>query len=195
MLSVFHLCVATKDTEKKGGTIKMLHGRVHSRPFRTGVLIAAFSVFAPFVFFAHPADAQKQQIVWSEQEKPIVQQLRSLRQVPDEKRGQVTKELALETRRLPAGPNKLTLANGLANLSTEGDFGHDTLQEVATTLATALDEHPPRRTANSPPNRMSNWPRWCATSTCRRLRTLPNSRRRCPSLPTTTGAASMRISH
>ncbi len=150
MLSVFHLCVATKDTEKKGGTIKMLHGRVHSRPFRTGVLIAAFSVFAPFVFFAHPADAQKQQIVWSEQEKPIVQQLRSLRQVPDEKRGQVTKELALETRRLPAGPNKLTLANGLANLSTEGDFGHDTLQEVATTLATALDEHPPAANGKQP---------------------------------------------
>ena len=35
-----------------------------------------------------------------------------------------------------------SLANGLANLSTEGDFGHDTLQEVATTLAEALREQP-----------------------------------------------------
>jgi hypothetical protein len=38
--------------------------------------------------------------------------------------------------------NKVKLANGLASLSTEGDFGHDTLQEVATTLAGALREYP-----------------------------------------------------
>ena len=31
---------------------------------------------------------------------------------------------------------------GLANLSTEGDFGHDTLQEVATTLADTLRQQP-----------------------------------------------------
>jgi peroxiredoxin len=41
---------------------------------------------------------------------------------------------------LPASPGKLRLANGLASLSTEGDFGHDTLQEVATTLGDALLE-------------------------------------------------------
>jgi peroxiredoxin len=128
----------------------MLHGRVHSTPFRTSVLIAASSVFAAVVFFAHPAGAQKQQIVWTEQEKPIVQQLRSLRQVPDEKRGQVTKDLAIEIRKLPPASNKLALANGLANLSTEGDFGHDTLQEVATTLATALGEQPPLGNAKQP---------------------------------------------
>jgi peroxiredoxin len=40
-------------------------------------------------------------------------------------------------------PNKLTLAVALANLSTEGDFGKDTLQEVTTTLADALREQPP----------------------------------------------------
>jgi len=34
------------------------------------------------------------------------------------------------------------LAVGLAGLSTEGDFGHDTLQEVATTLAVTLKERP-----------------------------------------------------
>ena len=39
-------------------------------------------------------------------------------------------------------PHKLTLANSLANLSTEGDFGRDALQEVTTTLADALREHP-----------------------------------------------------
>ena len=150
MLSVFDLYVASKDTEKRGGTVKMLQSRVHSRSFKTGVLIAAFSGFAAFVFFALPASAQKQQIVWSEQEKPIVQQLRSLRQVPDEKRGQVTKDLALEIRKLPAASNKLTLANALANLSTEGDFGRDTLEEVATTLATALGEQPPKVNGKEP---------------------------------------------
>jgi peroxiredoxin len=43
---------------------------------------------------------------------------------------------------LPASANKLRLAVGLAGLSTEGDFGHDTLQEVARTLAATLRESP-----------------------------------------------------
>jgi peroxiredoxin len=32
---------------------------------------------------------------------------------------------------------------GLASRATEGDFGHDTLQEVATTLADAINDQPP----------------------------------------------------
>jgi peroxiredoxin len=79
---------------------------------------------------------------WSAEEQPIADQLRGLRKVPDEARGGVTKQLALAIRRLPAGNNKVTLASNLANLSTEGDFGQDTLQEVATTLAGALQEMP-----------------------------------------------------
>ena len=150
MLSVFHVCVDTEDTEKKGGPIMTVDGPIYSTLVRAGLFIAAFSALAAFVFFAHPARAQRQQIVWTEQEKPIVQQLRSLRQVPDEKRGQVTKDLALEIRKLPAASNKLTLAKGLANLATEGDFGHDTLQEVATTLAAALAEQPPPGNGNEP---------------------------------------------
>src|SRR5208282_229330 len=38
----------------------------------------------------------------------------------------------------------------LANLSTEGDFGRDTLQEVTTTLATALREQPPAGKVGEP---------------------------------------------
>ncbi len=38
--------------------------------------------------------------------------------------------------------NKLRLAGGLAHLPTEGDFGHDTLQEGANSLAAALREQP-----------------------------------------------------
>jgi peroxiredoxin len=86
--------------------------------------------------------AQHEQVSLSAQEKPIMQALHGLRSLPDDARARETRKLALDIRALPVGGNKLALANGLANLSTEGDFGHDTLQEVATTLAAALAEHP-----------------------------------------------------
>jgi peroxiredoxin len=89
-----------------------------------------------------PLAGQKQQIVWSDREKPIVEQLRGLRSLPDDVRAHTTMDLALKIRQLPAGMNKMRLATGLAGLSTEGDFGHDTLQEVATTLAQTLKERP-----------------------------------------------------
>jgi len=83
-----------------------------------------------------------QEVIWNEQERPIVEQLRGLRKLDDSVRVQSTKNLALQIRRLPAVPNKLRLAEALADLSTEGDFGRDTLQEVTTTLAEALREQP-----------------------------------------------------
>jgi len=86
--------------------------------------------------------AQTQETVWSPQEKPIAEQIHGLRQLPDDVRARTTRELALQIRQLPATPNKLRLAVGLANLSTEGDFGHQTLQEVATTLADTLIQQP-----------------------------------------------------
>jgi peroxiredoxin len=94
--------------------------------------------------FAFPARsvAADDKPVWSDQENPIVEQLHGLRKLPDDVRAQTTKELALQIRQLPVTPNKLRLAGGLAGLSTEGDFGHDTLQEVANTLAAALREQP-----------------------------------------------------
>jgi peroxiredoxin len=99
---------------------------------------------ALLVFLSATLLAQKPPIVWSDQEKPIVDQLRGLRKLPDDVRVGVTKDLALKIRQLPVVPNKLSLAMGLAGLSTEGDFGHDTLQEVATTLAHAIQEQPPK---------------------------------------------------
>ncbi|HEY6370731.1 MAG TPA: TlpA disulfide reductase family protein [Candidatus Sulfotelmatobacter sp.] len=81
-------------------------------------------------------------VVWSDQEKPIVEQIRTLRKLDDAVRIRTTKDLALQIRALPVVPHKLKLAGALANLSTEGDFGHDTLQEVTTTLAAALREQP-----------------------------------------------------
>jgi peroxiredoxin len=69
---------------------------------------------------------------------------RTLRKLPEDARAKTTKELALEIRALPlaSNPHKAGLALGLAGLSTEGDPGHDTLQEVATTLAGVLKEQP-----------------------------------------------------
>jgi peroxiredoxin len=95
-----------------------------------------------FVMGPLSVQAQKQEMVWSAQEKPIAEQIHGLRQLPDDVRAGVTKQLALQIRQLPATPNELRLATGLANLSTEGDFGHDTLQEVATTLADTLRQQP-----------------------------------------------------
>jgi hypothetical protein len=80
--------------------------------------------------------------VWSDEEKPIVEQLQGLRGLSDDVRARTTLQLAMEIRRLPAKSSKLRLAENLAALSTEGDFGHDTLQEVATTLAGAVRENP-----------------------------------------------------
>jgi len=85
---------------------------------------------------------QSQDPPWTKQEAPIREQIRRLRDLPDDVRARTTKQLALEIRALPKTPYKLRLAYGLANLSTEGDFGQDTLQEVATTLAEALREQP-----------------------------------------------------
>src|ERR1035437_9650066 len=87
--------------------------------------------------------AQKQEVVWSAQEKPMYDQIKPFRSPADDVRARTTKDIALEIRALPASENKLRLANYLASRATEGDFGHDTLQEVATTLAGALQQAPP----------------------------------------------------
>ena len=96
--------------------------------------------------------AADEKVVWSDQEKPIVEELRGLRKLADDVRARTTNELARQIRQLPVTPNKLRLAGALSNLSTEGDFGHDTLQEVANTLAAALGEQPPPREKNGEPD-------------------------------------------
>ncbi len=110
------------------------------------------------IFLARVADfptrslSADDKVVWSDQEKPIVDQLRGLRSLRDDIRAHTTKDLAIRIRQLPVTPNKLRLAGGLAGLSTEGDFGHDTLQEVANTLAAALRAQPPPPAKNGGPD-------------------------------------------
>ena len=107
-----------------------------------GALVPAVLVWG-FTVFIHPALHAQQKDNWTAQEQPIFDQIKTLRSLPDDVRAQKTKALALEIRALPASQNKLKLALYLASRATEGDFGHDTLQEVATTLAEALRQQPP----------------------------------------------------
>jgi len=104
------------------------------------VLVAM--LVALVTFGVQIAAAQKKEVVWSADEKPLADQIHGLRGLADDVRAGTTKDLALKIRKLPATENKLRLAVNLAGLSTEGDFGHDTLQEVATTLAETLRERP-----------------------------------------------------
>jgi peroxiredoxin len=117
----------------------------HASLARRMLLSACLCVVAVQTFVMSPLYvwAQKPEIVWSAQEKPIYDQIKTLRSLPDDVRARTTKDIALEIRALPASENKLRLANYLASRATEGDFGHDTLQEVATTLAGALQQAPP----------------------------------------------------
>ncbi len=93
----------------------------------------------------------QQKTEWTPRQEAIIKQVRGLRQLPDQERGRVTKQLALEIRQLPPSMNKVRLASGLASLSTEGDpGGRETVQEVATTLADALRDTPAPTSAGQP---------------------------------------------
>src|SRR3979411_824246 len=87
-----------------------------------------FVLAAMVVALLELASAQKKEVVWSEDEKPLADQIHGLRALADDVRAKATKDLALKIRKLPATENKLRLAVNLAGLSTEGDFGHDTVQ-------------------------------------------------------------------
>ena len=132
--------------------MKMIQLPIRLKAAGTAVFVATLCLFAGVFLSRSPAlRGQGQQVVWSNQEKPIADQIGGLRGLADDVRARTTKNLAIEIRQLPATLNKVRLANDLANLSTEGDFGRDTLQEVATTLAAALHEQPLRAKQGQPP--------------------------------------------
>src|SRR6266436_1759643 len=106
------------------------------------IFVSVALLVALVTFGLQRAAAQKKEVVWSADEKPLANQIHGLRGLADDVRAGTTKDLALKIRKLPATENKLRLAVNLAGLSTEGDFGRDTLQEVATTLAETLRERP-----------------------------------------------------
>jgi peroxiredoxin len=80
--------------------------------------------------------------VYTAAESAIIAEMKTLRSTPDSERGAKTSAIAAEIAALPGSKNKLRLASGLSNLSTEGDFGHQSLQDVANTLTLALTQSP-----------------------------------------------------
>jgi peroxiredoxin len=109
-----------------------------ARRFYVALLVFRFAV----TVIGPTALRGQEKVDYKAQEKPIYDQIKSLRSLPDDVRARTTKEIALEIRGLPSTLNKLRLAQYLANRATEGDFGHETLQEVATTLAGAVKQAP-----------------------------------------------------
>ena len=75
----------------------------------------------------------------------ISQKIRGLRALPDDARAAETRRLATEIRAMRNHAEALPLAEALSNLSTEGDFGRDTLLDVEKTLAEEIRDagHPP----------------------------------------------------
>lgn len=84
-------------------------------------------------------------------ESKIIGRMQNLRSMPMPKRAATTLELANEIRALPAGMEKLKLADGLAHLVTEGDQGQETIQAVADTLRQCLTETPVPEKKGVPP--------------------------------------------
>jgi peroxiredoxin len=109
---------------------------------RINIFLALGLLFLAVNVAVHHLSAQQNKVVYTADEQLIADQIHTLRSLPDDVRAGTTKDLALKIRKLPATAGKLRLAVGLGGLSTEGDFGHDTLQEVAATLADTLRERP-----------------------------------------------------
>ena len=99
-------------------------------------LVLTIVLVVPLVVFAQ-ANPEK-----------IKKGIETLREQPDDKRPAATMKLAMDIRMLPAGMEKLQLADSLSHLATEGDQGRQTMQTVVDTLAQALKEMP------QPPNKL-----------------------------------------
>lgn len=104
--------------------------------------VSRLSVLVWLIFALCCLATAQQKIAYTPQEQAIQAKIKTLRKLPDDVRAQTTKQLALDIRALPASAGKVNLALDLASRATEGDFGRDTLQEVATTLADSLRETP-----------------------------------------------------
>jgi peroxiredoxin len=115
------------------------------------------SGFAGALIFLYSGFAMAQQPAPADAAKAIADQLHKLRSLPDNERAVATRQLALQIRELPAG-SRLGLAQDLASLATEGDFGRDTLQEVTKTLELALRAAPQK--PNEPYLELANLARY-----------------------------------
>jgi thiol-disulfide isomerase/thioredoxin len=87
----------------------------------------------------------------ADNQSKIMSRMQNLRSLSATERPAATVQLATDIRALPAGQDKVRLADGLAHLVTEGDQGQDTIQAVADTLHQALAESPVPEKKNQPP--------------------------------------------
>lgn len=90
-------------------------------------------------------------VVYGANEAKIADHIRNLSTLSATERPKQTAELAGEVRALPAGKEKVNLADQLARDVTQGDQGHDTVQAVADTLRQALAETPIPAKKGEPP--------------------------------------------
>jgi peroxiredoxin len=104
------------------------------------IRLAALLLFSAII--ASSQDQEEQKIEYSKEEARLLTKVRAISVLPEDKRSTEIREVALEIRRLPASANKVRLADAVAFLSTAGDQGPSTLQEVGDTLANALREKP-----------------------------------------------------
>jgi peroxiredoxin len=109
------------------------------KPLQRTILAAALLLLAAPLLHAQASEAD------------LISQLKGFRSVPAAQRPAAVLKIAAGIRALPGGPSKLRLANGLANLATEGDNGPEALQAVADTLSKALAESPLPAKGNQPP--------------------------------------------
>src|SRR5260370_2935299 len=106
---------------------------------RAIVLFVSVFLSAPGLGSGH---AGIQEPTLTKQEKAIFDQVRHLRDLSDCHRTPTTKQLAPDIRRLTGPPPRLDLAFALAGSSQQEDLRHDTMQELATTLADVLRDYP-----------------------------------------------------
>ena len=85
-------------------------------------------------------------------EAAIQKQLDIYRSIPAAQRPAIFIQLAADIRALPAGPNKVQLADTLVNEVTEGDNGQQVLQLAGDTLTNSLTESPIASKDNRPPD-------------------------------------------
>jgi peroxiredoxin len=84
-------------------------------------------------------------------ESAIVDQLRNLRAVSAEQKPAAIIKIATDIGTLPAGQQKVKLADNLAHLVTEGDPGSEALQAAGAVLAKSLAESPVQAKKDQPP--------------------------------------------
>lgn len=117
--------------------------------FTTGTFVFIIA-FLGFSITGIRAQTKTEEPHWNAAQATIAKNIAGLRSFADDVRPRATQMLATQIRALPPSANKVALAYQLANLSTEGDQGQETLQAVATALQEALRQHPVADASGSP---------------------------------------------